>query len=299
MPMAHDGSASAARADLVLVGVNLVYATSYVATRLTLDDVPPATLALLRCLLGAALLVPLARRSLAEISRVDHWRIVAMGALGFGAAFAFAHWGLLDSTAANAALLIIIEPITIIALSPLLLGESLRRREAVGSVLAVIGTVLVVLNGIPWLTERLAPRWRGDLLLILSGVAYAAYSLIGRDVLRRHPASVVTGLSILWGAAGLVPFAAMEWWAGARPHWTPFAVIGTAYLAIVITALAYLVWNWALERVPAPRAAVFLNVQPIAGAAFGVALLGDPFTVFTALGGLLIIGGLWLTVQRS
>ena len=48
--------------DFVLIGANLVYATSYVATRLTLDTVPPATLGLLRCALGAAVLLPLAAR---------------------------------------------------------------------------------------------------------------------------------------------------------------------------------------------------------------------------------------------
>jgi drug/metabolite transporter (DMT)-like permease len=48
-------------ADLALVAANLVYATSYVVTRVALDDVPPATLALLRVGLAAAVLLPLAR----------------------------------------------------------------------------------------------------------------------------------------------------------------------------------------------------------------------------------------------
>jgi hypothetical protein len=48
-------------------------------------------------------------------------------------------------------------------------------------------------------------------------LGYAAYSLIGRDVLRRHPATPVTALSIVWGAAALVPLAALEWWTGVRP----------------------------------------------------------------------------------
>jgi drug/metabolite transporter (DMT)-like permease len=287
--------------DAVLLGVNVVYASSYVATRLTLGDVPPATLALVRCALGAVLLLPLAlRRPLAApVPAPDRWRIAAMGVLGFGAAFAFAHWGLLRSTAANAALLIIVEPIAIIALSPLLLREQLRRREVVGATLALVGTMLVVLDGIPGLTARLAPHWRGDLLLMASGLAYASYSLIGRDVLRRHPATPVTAISIAWGAVALVPLAGLEWWAGERPRWTAQAVAGTLYLTVVITALAYMVWNWALERVPAPRAAIFLNVQPVAGSLLGVLILGDAFTAFTAAGGALIVAGLSLTTRGA
>src|SRR5438132_4122650 len=142
------------RAEGILLGANVVYATSYVATRLTLDDVPPAVLALVRCTLGAVLLVPLALRAgRVRFPRADHWRIAAMGVLGFGAAFAFAHWGLLRSTAANAALLIIVEPVAIMLFSPLMLGERLRRREAAGAALALAGTILVGLDGRPGFTK--------------------------------------------------------------------------------------------------------------------------------------------------
>jgi len=286
-------------ADLVLLLANLVYATSYVAARVTLDAVPPATLAFLRCAIGGLLLLPLLRRrGLARTAPGDHLRIAAMGVLGFGAAFALSHWGLERSTAANAALLIIVEPITIILLAPAMLAERLRGREAAGAAVALAGTVLVVTDGIPGVSASLAPSWRGDLLLVAAGVAYGAYSLIGRDVLRRHPSVPVTVFSIAWGAGALAPLAALEWGSGRRPVWTLAAVLGVLYLAVVITGLAYLVWNWALERVPAPRAAVFLNVQPIAGAILGVVLLGDPVTAFTVLGGALIVGGLTLTARR-
>ena len=289
------------RADLVLLGVNLVYATSYVAARFTLDSVPAAALALSRCVIGAALLWPLARRGagVTRITRADHARIAAMGVLGFGVAFALAHWGLARSTAANGALLIIVEPLAIMALSPLMLGETLGRREAAGGATAVAGTVLVVLDGIPGVTTRLAPHWRGDLLLVGSALAFAAYSLIGRDVLRRHASTSVTALSIAWGALALTPLAALEWARGARPTWTLPSVAGMLYLGIVITGLAYLAWNWALERVEAPRAAVFLTVQPVAGALLGVVLLGEPASIFTAVGGALIVAGVYSARARD
>jgi drug/metabolite transporter (DMT)-like permease len=270
-----------------------VYATSYVATRVTLDAVPPAFLALIRCVVGGLVLLPLALRvRTSGITRGDHARIAAMGVLGFGAAFAFGHWGLMRSTAANAALLIIVEPVSIMLLAPLLLRETLRRREAAGAALALAGTVIVVLDGVPGFTARIAPHWQGDLLLVISGLGYGAYSLIGRDVLRRHPPTPVTMLSIVWGGAALLPLAVLEWIVGLRPVWTPSSVLGTVYLAIVITALAYLTWNWALERVPAPRAAITLTLQPIAGTLLGVGLLGDAFSGFTAAGGALIVAGL-------
>jgi len=204
----------------LLFAANLVYATSYVATRVVLGELPPAFLALVRLVVGAAILVPIARAlelPAGRSERGDAWRIAWMGVVGFAGAFALSHWGLARSTATNAALLIIVEPLSIMALSPLLLGERLRRREVAGGGLALLGAVLVVVNGVPGLTHALAPHWRGDLLLVLAGLAYGAYTLIGRAVLARHSPLVVTARSIVWGAVVMVPLAAAEWLGGARP----------------------------------------------------------------------------------
>jgi len=281
-------------AYLLLVVANLVYATSYTATRLVLDDIPPALLGLVRLVVGGAIVVAVARivePTAAAPGRADARRMAWMGICGFAAPFAFGNWGLTDSTATNAALLIIVEPVAIIALGPALLGEALTRREAAGAGLALLGAIVVVVNGIPGVTH-----WRGDLLLVLSGLAYASYTLLGRAVLLRHSALAVTARSIVWGAIAMAPLAAIEWLAGARPSLDVRGVGGALYLAIVITALGYLVWNWGLGRIGAPRAAIFITLQPIAGAVLGVLLLHEPLTAFTLAGGVLIVSGLWLTV---
>ena len=242
-------------AYLALLGANLVYATSYVATRVALGSVPPATLALARLVIGSLVLAPLARPRVSDptLSGDDRRAIAWMGILGFAAAYVFGHWGIARSTATNAALLIVVEPIALMLLSPLYLGERLSRREALGAALAVAGSVLVVLNGIPGVTGTLVSHWQGDLLLVLAGLAYASYSLLGRRVLERHAPLGVTARSLVWGAAGILPVAGVEWASGARAAWTATAVAGTL---------------------------------------LGAALLGEPLTPFTILGGALIVAGL-------
>jgi drug/metabolite transporter (DMT)-like permease len=281
-------------AYLLLFGVNVLYATAYVATRVTLHDVPPSTLALARLVIGGLVLAPLARRRPSDpaLSRDDHRAIAWMGLLGFSAAYVLSHWGIAWSTATNAALLIVVEPVSMMLMSPAYLGERLSRRETAGAALAIVGTVLVVVNGVPGVTAALVPHWEGDLLLVLSGVAYASYSIFGRRVLARHASLGVTARSLAWGAAGLVPVTAAEWGAGLWPAWTATGITGTLYLAVVITAVGYVGWNWALARVPAPRAAIFLNVQPIVGALLGVVLLHEPLTIFTIVGGVALVAGL-------
>ncbi len=288
-------------AYVVLLVANLVFATSYTVTRIALADVPPATLGLARSVIGALCLGGWVGSGLrwGRIPVRDHGRIALMGVVGFALAFGLGNWGIARSTASNAALLITVEPTSLLLLSPLLLAERLSRREALGAALALAGTVVVVVNGVPGLTHALVPHWRGDLLLILSGVAYAGYSLLGRDVLTRHPVPVVTAWSILWGMLAMIPLAWLEWRAGLVPVWTERAIAAAVFLGVVITALGYAVWNWCLERLGAARAGVFVNVQPLAGALLGVWWLHEPLTPFTVTGGLLILAGLHLTVKAA
>jgi drug/metabolite transporter (DMT)-like permease len=286
-------------AYVVLILANVVYGSSYAVSRVVLEHMGPATLSFCRLAIGSLVLVPLAlaqRREDRPLSRSDRWSIFWMGVSGFAAAFAFGNWGLSLSTATNAALLITVEPVSLILLSPLVLGERLTRREGVGALLTVVGATVVVLNGIPGATVAIAPHWRGDLLLVLSGAAYAGYSLFGRDVLARHRAVPVTAWSILWGLVVMAPFTVAEWVAGERPEWTQTVIIGTLYLGIVITALGYLIWNWGLERVEAPRLAIFVNIQPLSGALLGVVALRETLTIYTVAGGVLILIGVHITL---
>ena len=290
------------RAYVVLLVANIIYATGYTVTRVTLEDVGPATLALGRLVIGTLVLVPLVRIFYPEAGPLDardRWRIMWMGVLGFAGAFVLGNWGLAHSTVSNAALLITVEPAAVIVLSPLLLGERLTRRECAGAALAMVGAVVVVLNGLPGVTAELAPHWRGDLVLILSGLAYASYSLLGREVLGRYPALPVTAWSIVWGAGAMLPLAALEWMERGAPRFTPAAIAGVLYLGVVMTALGYAAWNYALERVEAPRAAIFLNIQPLLGALLGVWWLGEPLTPFIALGGLIILTGVHFAVRAG
>ena len=234
-------------------------------------------------------------RSRARIAAALFW----MGFVGFTLAMALAHWGLAWSTATNAALLVATEPVALVALAPIVLGERLTRREGWGTLLALRGR-----DRRSWSTacraspSRSCPHWRGDLLLLLSGVCFAAYSLLGRPVLARHSSITRHRVVLLLGrrhdgaarrrrVAGrrAVP-------PGRRRAWPPCSTSGSSS-----RDSGYLVWNWALERVTAARAAIYLNVQPLVGALLGVVWLGEPLSVFTVAGGALVVLGLWLAAD--
>ncbi len=283
-------------AEVTLLAANAVYGTAYVVMRPAVDAAGPVNLAFLRLAIGCAILVPMGLASRgagkAPLSGADRRALFWMGFLGFTLAMALTHWGLAWSTATNAALLIATEPLALVALAPIVLGERLTRREGWGTALALLGATFIVVNGVPGLTVALAPSWRGDLLLLLSGVCFTAYSLLGRPLLARHPSARVTTWSFVWGLVTTAPLAVLEWQVRQWSPWTATSVAAVLYLGVVITGLGYLVWNWALERVSAARAAIYLNVQPVVGALLGVAWLGEPLSIFTVAGGALVILGL-------
>jgi drug/metabolite transporter (DMT)-like permease len=288
------------KAHLVLIAANLVYATAPSVTRVTLAHVAPGALALAELAIASLILVPLALTRGARGSPIagsDLLSVAAMGVAGFALAFSLSNWGIRLSGASNAALLITVEPASLLVLSPLLLGEHLSRRQGVAALLTLLGATTIVVNGIPGVTAALAPRWRGDLLLVAAGVAYASYTLLGRRLLSRHSPLRVTAWSILWGAIGMLPVTAVERLSGHVSTWTPAAILGLLYLSVVVVTLGFMAWNYALERVEAPQAAIFLNLQPLVGALLGVLWLGEPLTAVTITGGLLIIVGLRLAVN--
>jgi drug/metabolite transporter (DMT)-like permease len=58
---------------------------------------------------------------------------------------------------------------------------------------------------------------------------------------------------------------------------------------LLATAGAYLCWNWGLAHMPASKAGVFLNLEPVVGTILGVLLLGERLAGAGIIGGLLII----------
>jgi drug/metabolite transporter (DMT)-like permease len=75
----------------------------------------------------------------------------------------------------------------------------------------------------------------------------------------------------------------------------PFAHISlTVWVALAIsgvfcTATTTLLWNWGIHQVPASRAGVFLNIEPVLGSVLGVELLGERLGPYAWLGGALIL----------
>ena len=72
-------------------------------------------------------------------------------------------------------------------------------------------------------------------------------------------------------------------------HVSMTAWIALAISGLLCTATTTLLWNWGIHHVPASRAGVFLNIEPVMGSILGVELLGEHLGPFAWIGGALIL----------
>jgi drug/metabolite transporter (DMT)-like permease len=108
-----------------------------------------------------------------------------------------------------------------------------------------------------------------------------------------RPALVTSYVTVL-GTMALIPISvASEWslvWSLAPIQW-----VGVLYLAVVCSGLGYFLWNFALSRLEAVKAAVWLYLEPVAAFVGEIAIYGTMPSSTTFLGGLIIIIGAYIT----
>jgi drug/metabolite transporter (DMT)-like permease len=138
----------------------------------------------------------------------------------------------------------------------------------------------------------------GDFLVLGAMAAWVAYTFLARQLMSRAPALLVTAATMAAGAALLLPLAVIESFFVPLRLPPPSAWAALAYLGILCSAAAYLLWNMALPVLGVSVANNFLNGIPLVSVLTAVLLLHEPWTASIAVGGALILAGV-IVVERS
>lgn len=281
---------------LLIALSNVIGGSTYAVTSAALKGFSEKDLVLLRLALCAALFVPFAwagRRRLAGASRADWARMAGVGLLGYALPLTLGTYGVKLSSATSAALLVGMEPVTIVLLSAVFLGEAMTGLKTLSLVLGLCGAMLISFQGFPTLSGAFTDRLRGDLILATHGCCWALYSVLGKAALERVDPIDFTAITSIIGFFGaafwFLPGADLgAWTAVSRPAW-----LAATYLAVAGGFLAVLLWNAALKKVEASKVANFIFLQPVVGVLLGVGLQGDPLTAWSVAGGTLVLGGMY------
>lgn len=292
----------------LLLFVVTAWGGSFVAARMLLaPSAPSATalsptmLAAVRFLLAAALLAPaLVRqhRRVRRITRRDLLLFLALGQLSISVYFWLQYTGVRLTNAGIASVLVVgLIPLATLLVARVALREPLGWRRALALALGLVGVgVVVSQSGLRLQTQ--GGFLLGALCLAADALCFAVYTTLIRGVRTRYPPLTITAGMTFGGALGLVLLALVTGGWASLTALSPIQWLAIAYLGVVCSVLAYLAYNYALARIEASRAAVWIYLEPPVAVALGALLLGEPVTLPMVAGGLVIVASLYL-VHKS
>lgn len=252
------------------------FAGNSVLCREALRDgaIDPWAFTVIRLASGALLLAPLL---LARRRRAPAWRPAGgLTLLVYAVTFSLAYVTLPAGT--GALLLFGTVQLTMFA-AALRRGERLSALGVAGVAAAAAGVVLLLLPGVR------APDPAGATLMIAAGVAWGAYSLIGRG--NRAPV-LATAQNFVFAAPLALAGAAL---APLATEWTARGLALAVASGCLTSALGYVIWYAALPHLTATRASVVQLAVPVLAAAAGAAALGEALDLRFALASALTLGG--------
>jgi len=289
-----------ARAAILLVICNLLGGLTYPWQKSALQGLPPATITALRTFLGLLGMAGwLAWRGGGlrwPFDRRQTRRVALLGSAGFAAPLLLGAFGVDRSTAVNGALLILLEPVSILVLSHLLLGERVGGTRAAGVALGLAGALCVVGEGLFDATLTTGTHLTGNLMLAASATLWALYTPLAAPLVKSHTPMQVAYGATLAALVLFVPAALLERgeWRGG-PGLLP-ALGYTAALGVCGSFLGVLLWNVALVDLPAPVIAPFILLQPAVGVLAGVLQHGERVSAWAMTGAALAAAGVALVL---
>lgn len=264
----------------------LMWASSFLVIRVAGNDFSPGAMALLRMGSATVVLLPLLLTGRVRAPRTPRlWLAV----LGWGVAWFAVYIVVLNAAelhldAATAAMLVNLAPLIVAVASGLLLGEGLSVRLLAGVLVAFSGIVLISVGAS---TGRLSAL--GVVLGLVAALLYAGSVLAQKLLLAHIDSTSMTVIGVMAGALACVPFApALVPEIAAAP--LP-AVLGVVYLGMFPTALAFLLWGYALTHTGAGLLSSSSLLVPALTLVLAWLLLREVPPPLAAVGGVLCLAG--------
>ncbi len=238
------------------------------------------------------------RHSFKKIPKMLWWKFVILGISGILLHNGLLYEGLESVTASHASILL-----ALIALQVTVLDAIISRRlpaavTIIGVLLCFVGVVYVITDGNLYLLGEIVFR-RGEVLVFLSGLSWAIYSVVGKDLLRQYQPILVTTYSTLVGLLFLLPFAVADTAKTIAIYTHADTVALIFFLGSFGSALAFVWYYQAVSQIGVVSTSLYVNFVPIFGVISAYVFLGEPLNSSLVLGGFMVFLGLSLVTLFS
>lgn len=278
-----------------------LWALSFVWIKIALQEMSPLTLIVLRYGLGFMLLLGVAvlRREVRLFHRGDLKSMIVLGLVGIVLQQFLQVTGQVTAQASAAAFLASTAPAFMVILAAWWLREPVRGWQIFGVLLATVGAAVVAIGG-DWASLVRGQFGNpGNILVLLSAVVWAVYTILTRKLVVNRPPILIAGGMLFFGWLFSVPL-----WVYRR-GWLEIPHIGTdswgalLCVGVLSTGITYLLYTHALKLAPASRLSAIQNIEPLIATIAAVLILGEPLTMGLLIGGLAILVGVFLAEKQA
>ncbi|OCX64600.1 hypothetical protein BFP70_11285 [Thioclava sp. SK-1] len=279
----------------------LFWAGNFIVGRGARGDIPGIVLAWGRWVIAFAVLLPFAAGAIRRDIPIYRDNLKAFIGIGLTSVTLFntlIYIGLQSTQATNGMLLNSTIPVLILLIGVVFYRRRLVLAQVLGLCLSLCGVAVVILRGDldRLLGLQFAP---GDLLIFLAMVCWSFYTMWLTD----FPAQA-SRVGLLCIHAGLTvvilaPFAAWAVLNGAQVHATPQALIALAYVGVVPSIGAFLLYAKGVALAGPSTASLFVHLIPVYGAVLSVVFLGEQLHLYHAIGFTAILGGIVVAGKPS
>ncbi len=283
---------------VALLAVQAFFGTLPVIGKIVLAVLPPVSLVGFRVGITAIVLLAFQsyRKRLWLQNRGDYVRLAVLSLFGVVFNQLLFVGGLSLTKAANTSLLAVTIPIFTMVVSAIIGSERLRWLKVLGILFAAAGVVFLI---DPRNASFSSQTTTGDIMIILNSLSFGIYVATSKDVVTRNGAFrsmmwVFIFASVICVPLGLVSLSTIALGEISSSVW-----LLVLYIAVVATAVPYLLNAWALARVNPSTLAVFIYLQPLIGFALAVIFLGEILDFRIKIAALLVFAGVFLTTRKS
>jgi len=270
---------------LMLVFVNVMWGLSFIFSKAALSEGMPAmTLAFIRYLLTAAMMIPMCLKQERSI-RLGKWAPLALitTLLGITVYFFFEYSGLQRTTASAASLILALVPMLTLLFRVIFLRERISLIRWLAVALSLVGAYFVIVTEGGDGAGTLA----GNLLMVCACLCWTGYILATPRLMESNSSLRVSTWQAVAAVFTLAPFALLE-----RKAWVPVSAMAwlcIIALAAICSALCYVLYNEAIKTVDTLSVSLTINLNPVAACMGGALLLGESLAGMQLFGGILII----------
>jgi drug/metabolite transporter (DMT)-like permease len=278
----------------------IIWGGSFIATKIAVGQISPIAVVWIRFAMGIPLIlfVVIMRKQFAFPKGREWFYFILLGFLGITLHQWLQSNGLQTAQATTTAWIVSTSPAFIAILGWMVLKEKLNLLQSLGIVLAMIGVLAIVSKGDLSTIAIGNFGTVGDFLILISSVNWAVVSILSRSGFKNHPSTLMTFwmMTIGWLITCIAFITDGSHLEIQQLDWQGWAAL--LFLGIFATGLAYIAWFDALSQLTAAQTGAFLFIEPLASMIFAMVILNEQITLVSALGGLVILFGIWLVNRQ-